>query len=165
MPSCGNTRKKQLKYARNFKGWLRFLTITSKQSHEFSQFQHCLCIQSREIHCWHFYWATMFVWSRKSKSTSGSRDTDYSILWIFEMFILFMFPRSGNPLLIFLQSNHVWVTSKIQVDIRFKTYSEILVNVSYRILKFLDYLCFWGQGIHCWYFYRATMFRWPRKSR
>ena len=51
-------------------------------------------------------------------------------------------PWSGNPLLIFLQSYHVWVTSKIQVDFRFKTYSEVLVNVSYRFLKFLDYLCF-----------------------
>ena len=69
-----------------------------------------------------------------------------------------MFLGSRNPLLIFLQSYHVWVTSKIQVDFRFKTYSEVLVNVSCRFLKFLDYSCFWGQGIHCWYFYRATMF-------
>ena len=55
-----------------------------------------------------------------------------------------MFSRSGNPLLIFLQSYHVWVISKIQVNFRFKTYSEVLVNVSYRFLKFLDYSCFWG---------------------
>ena len=27
------------------------------------------------------------------------------------------------------------------------------------------YSCFRGQGIHCWYFYRATMFWWPLKSR
>ena len=53
-----------------------------------------------------------------------------------------MFSRSGNPLLIYLQSYHVLVTSKIQVDFRFKTYSEVLVNVSYRFLKFLDYSCF-----------------------
>ena len=45
-------------------------------------------------------------------------------------------------MLIFLQSYHVWVTSKIQVDFRFKTYLEVLVNVSYRFLKFLDYSCF-----------------------
>ena len=32
----------------------------------------------------------------------------------------------------------VWVTSKIQVDFRFNTYSGVLVNVSYRFLKFLD---------------------------
>ena len=107
----------------------------------------------------------MFAWSRKSKSTSGSRGTDDSVLWNFEIFTLFMFSRSGNPLLIFLQSYYVWVTSKIQVDFRFKTYSEVLVNVSYRFLEFLDYSCFWGQGIHCWYFYRATMFGWSWKSR
>ena len=131
----------------------------------FSQFRHCFCFQSRGIHYWHFYWATMFAWSRKSKSTSGSRGTNDSVSWIFEIFTLFMFARSGNPLLIFLQSYHVWVTSKIQVDFRFKTYSEVLVNVFYRFLKFLDYSCFRGQGIHCWYFYRATMFEWPRQSR
>ena len=70
-----------------------------------------------------------------------------------------MFSRSGNPLLIFLQSYHVWVTSKIQVDFRFKTYSEVLLNVSYRFLKFLDYIMFLGsrnplliflQSYHVW---------------
>ena len=126
-PSWGDKREKQPKYAQNFKGWLRFLTITSKRSNgfSFSQFRHYLCFRSRGIHCWHFYWSTMFAWSRKSKSTSGSRGTDDSVLWIFEIFTLFMFSRSGNPLLIFLQSYHVWVTSKIQVDFRFKTYSEV----------------------------------------
>ena len=76
-----------------------------------------------------------------------------------------MFSRSGNPLLIFLQSYHVWVISKIQVNFRFKTYSEVLVNVSFRFLKFLDYPCFSGQRLNCWYSYRATMFGWPQKSR
>ena len=55
--------------------------------------------------------------------------------------------------------------SKNQVDFRFKTYSGVLVNVSYRFLKFLDYSGFWGRGIHCWYFHRATMFGWPQKAR
>ena len=36
----------------------------------------------------------------------------------FEMFTLFIFSRSGNLLLIFPQSHHVWVTFKIQVDFR-----------------------------------------------
>ena len=76
-----------------------------------------------------------------------------------------MFLGSRNPLLIFLQSYHVWVTSKIQVDFRFNTYSEVLVIVSCRVLKFLHYLCFWGQGILCWHFYWATMFGGPRKFR
>ena len=35
---------------------------------------------------------------------------------------------------------------------------EVLMILSYEFLKFLHYLCFRGQGIHCWYFYRATMF-------
>ena len=39
---------------------------------------------------------------------------------------------------------------------------EVLMILSY---KFSQYSCFRGQGIHCWYFYRATMFEWHRKSR
>ena len=35
---------------------------------------------------------------------------------------------------------------------------EVLIILSYEFLKFLQYSCFLGQGIHCWYFYRATMF-------
>ena len=42
---------------------------------------------------------------------------------------------------------------------------EVLMILSYNFLKFLHYSCFRGQGIHCWYFYRATMFGWSRKSR
>ena len=43
---------------------------------------------------------------------SGLRGTDDSVSRIFEIFTLFVFSRSGNPLLIFLQSYHVWVTSE-----------------------------------------------------
>ena len=74
-----------------------------------------------------------------------------------------MFSRSGNPLLLFLQSYHVWVISKIQVNFRFKTYLEVLVNMAYRFLKFLHHLCFWGQRIIWWHFYWATMFGRPQK--
>ena len=42
---------------------------------------------------------------------------------------------------------------------------EELVILSYTFLKFAHYSCFWGHGIHCWYFYIATTFRWPPKSR
>ena len=141
------------------------------------------------------------------------KGTDNCILWIFTISSLFMFSRSRNPLLTFLLSYDVWVTSIIQVNFRFERYwwfcfmnfwnfhtirvfeiresiadistelpclgnlenpgklpiqdvlGGILVNVSYSFLKFLDYPCFWGQRFHCWYFYRATMFGWPRKSR
>ena len=106
----------------------------------------------------------MLAWSRKFKSTSGSRGTGDSVLWIFEIFTLFMFSRSGNPLLIFLQSYHVWMTSKTQVDFRFNRYSQVLVIVSCRFLKFLHYLCFWGQGIQCWHSHWTTMFEGPRNS-
>ena len=40
----------------------------------------------------------------------------------------------------------------------------VLMILSYGFLKFLYYLCFWGQGIHCWYSYWTTLFGWPRKS-
>ena len=67
--------------------------------------------------------------------------TGECVLQIFEISRLLMFLGSRNPLLIFQQSYHVWVTSKIQVDSRFNTYSEVLVIVSCRVLKFLHYLC------------------------
>ena len=76
-----------------------------------------------------------------------------------------MFSRSRNPLLTFLLSYHVWVTSKIQVNFRFNRFSEVLMTVSYKFLKFLHYLCFRGQGIHYWHSHWATMFGWPWKSR
>ena len=42
---------------------------------------------------------------------------------------------------------------------------KLLMILSYKFLKFSDYSWFRGQGIHCWYFYRATLFELPRKSR
>ena len=53
-----------------------------------------------------------------------------------------MFLGSNNPLLIFLQSYHVRVTSKIQVDFRSNMYPEVLVIVSCRFLKFLHHFVF-----------------------
>ena len=74
-----------------------------------------------------------------------------------------MFSRVRNPFLIFLLSYHVSVTSKIQVNFRYRRYLKVLMIVSYKFLKFLHYLCFRGQRIHFWYSL-ATMFGWPRKS-
>ena len=91
--------------------------------------------------------------------------TDDCVLWIFEISPLFMFSRVGNPFLIFLLSYHVPVTSKIQVNFRYRRYLKVLMIVSYEFSKCLHYLCFRGWGIHFWYSYWATMFRWPRKSR
>ena len=80
------------------------------------------------------------------------------------IFSIFMFSRSRNPLLTFLLSYHVWVTSKIQVNFRYRRYSKVLMILSYKFLKFLQYSCFRGQEIHCWYSYWVTMFGWPRES-
>ena len=48
--------------------------------------------------------------------------TDDCILWIFTISSLYMFSRSRNPLLTFLLSYDVWVTSIIQVNFRFERY-------------------------------------------
>ena len=50
------------------------------------------------------------------------KGTDYCILWISTISSLFMFSRSRNPLLTFLPSYDVWVTSIIQVNFRFERY-------------------------------------------
>ena len=53
------------------------------------------------------------------------RGTGDCVSWMFEISPLFMFLRSGNPLLTFLLSGHVWGTSKIQVTFRFKKFSKL----------------------------------------
>ena len=50
------------------------------------------------------------------------KGTDDCILWIFTNSSLFMFSRSKNPLLTFLLSYHVSVTSKTRVIFRFERY-------------------------------------------
>ena len=44
-------------------------------SSEFLKFLQYLCFRGQEIHCWHPYWATMFGWLRKSRSTSSTEGT------------------------------------------------------------------------------------------
>ena len=77
------------------------------------------------------------------------RGTDDFVLWIFTISSLFMFSMSRNPLLTFLLSYHVRVTSKIQVNFRFERYSEVLMIGFYEFSQFLHYLCFRDQEIHC----------------
>ena len=48
--------------------------------------------------------------------------TDDFVLWIFTISSVFMFSGSRNPLPIFLTSYHVRMTSKIQVNFRFRRY-------------------------------------------
>ena len=54
--------------------------------------------------------------------------TDDSVLYIFDIFSLFMFSRSRNPMLTSLLSYHVRVTSKIRVNFRFKGYWWFCLN-------------------------------------
>ena len=102
----------------NFR-YRRYSKVLMILSYKFLKFLQYLCFWGQEIHFWHSYWATMFGWPWKSRSTSGTGGTDDSVLWIFEISLLFMFSRSMNPLLIFLLSYLVWVTSKIWVNFRF----------------------------------------------
>ena len=82
-------------------------------------------------------------------------------IWIYDnLYVL----RARNPFLTLLLSCHVRVISKIQVNFRYRRYSKVLRIVSYRFSKFLHYICFWGQEIHCRHSYWATMFGWPWKS-
>ena len=91
--------------------------------------------------------------------------TDDFVLWIFDISSLFMFLRMRNPFMIFLLSYHVSVTSKIQINFRYRRYLKILLIVSYKFLKFSHYLCFRGRGIYFWYSYSDTMFGCLRKFR
>ena len=97
----------------NFR-YRRYLKVLMILSYKFLKFLQYSCFRGQEIHCWYSYWATMFGWPRKSRSTFGTEGTDDCVLWIFEISSLFMFPRARNPFLIFLQSYHVWVTSKFR---------------------------------------------------
>ena len=115
---------------------------------------------------WHVRWLHK---SRSSQSHTWKKMT-WPVLLIrsskkFEFIIVFMFSRVRNPFLTLFLSYHVWLTSKIQVNFRYRKYLKVLMIVSYRFLKFLHFLCFWGQGIHSLHSYWATMFGWPRKSR
>ena len=148
----------------NFR-YRRYSKVLMILSYKFLKFLQYSCFRGQEIHCWYSYWATMFGWLRKSRSTSGTEGTDDCVLWIFEISSLFMFSRVRNPFLIFLLSYLVWMTSKIQVNFRYRRYSEVLMIVSYTFLTFLHYLCFRGQATEFWHFYRATTFGWPQNFR
>ena len=102
----------------------RYSKVLMIVSDTFLTFLHYSCFRGQATEFWHFYRATMFGWPQKSRSTSGSGGTDDSVLWIFEISLLFRFSRSRNPLLIFLLSYLVWVTSKIWVNFRFQRFSR-----------------------------------------
>ena len=89
---------------------------------------------------------------------------------IFYMF--FMFSRSRNPFLTFFTelamfawSYHVWGLRKSRPTSGFTGAQGYwwLGLMGFRNF-FIPYV-FKVRKIHCWHFYRATMFKWPRKSR
>ena len=85
----------------NFR-YKRYTKVLMIVSHEFLEFLQYFCFQSQGIHFWHSYWATLFEWPEKCRSTSGSRGTYWWFSFqMFEISLLFMFPRSKNLLLIY----------------------------------------------------------------
>ena len=206
-----------LKIQVNFQ-YKRFSEVLMILSYEFPQFLQYLCFQGQGIHCWHSYWATMFGWPRKSRSTSGTRGTRrywwLSLINFWNFFTIYVFevkesiadiptelPYSGdleNPGQLpvqevlrgtddFVMNFHNFFSIYVfevkesiadipteqpcsgdlenQVNFRFKRFSDVLMILSCEFPQFFQYLCFRGQGIHCWHSYWAIMFGWPRKSR
>ena len=151
----------------NFR-YRRYLKVLMILSYEFLNFLHSLCFQGWGIHFWYSYWATIFGDLENPGQLPVQEvleGTDDCVLWIFEFSSLFMFSRVRNPFLIFLLSYHVSVTSKIQVNFRYRRYLKILLIVSYRFLKFSQYLCFPCRIVYFWYWYLASVLGCPRKSR
>ena len=89
------------------------------------------------------------------------KGTDDSVLWIFEISSVFMFSRSRIPLLTFLLSYHIRMTSKIQINFRYRRYWWFCLMDFW---NFSTIYVFEVMECHCWYSYLATAFGWPRKS-
>ena len=83
--------------------------------------------------------------------------TDDWVLWIFVISSFLTFLRSMNPFLAVSQSYFVRVTSKIQVNFRFRRCLWVLMIGSYGFSQFLHSLHHRGQGIHFLQFHKATM--------
>ena len=134
-------------------------------SYEFLKFLHYLCFRGWGIRFWYSYWATMFGWPQKSRSTSGTGGTRRYWWFCLVNFRNFF-------------SIHVSEVKKFTADISTELpclddfenpgqlpVQEVLMILSYEFLKFLQYLCFRGQGIHSWHSYWATLFGLSWKSR
>ena len=73
------TSKIQLNFRFN-----RYSEVLIIVSYRFSQFLQYLCFRGQGIHFWHSYWATMFGWPQKSRSTSGLRGS----LWYWSLCLM-----------------------------------------------------------------------------
>ena len=74
-----------------------------------------------------------------------------SLITKFKFMTVFMFSWVRNPFLTLLLSCHVWVTSKIQINFRYRRYSEVLMILSYKFWNFFIIHVFKDKKIHCWY--------------
>ena len=125
---------------------------------------HTSCFRGQGIHCWYFNRVTLFELPRKSRSTSGSRvPRRYWGLYLTDFHNFFTIYVSE------VKESIIDIPTELPCLIDFENPNQlpvwkVLVILSYIFLKFSHYSCFWDQGIHCWYFYIATMFRWPRNS-
>ena len=132
----------------------------------FWNFFQYLCFQGQGIHCWYSYsyWATMFGLSWKSMSTSGTdvlESTDDWVLYISgHFFTIYVFEvKQPN----FDISTEPPCSGDLKNPGQLPA-QAVLMILPYGFLKFLYYLGFQGRGIHCWYFYWATSFEWPRTT-
>ena len=134
----------------NFR-YKRNLKVLMIVSYEFLKFLHYSCFRGWGIHFWYSYWATMFQWPRKSRSTSGTGGT-WRYCWLcpidFWNFLTIYVFEVGESI------------SDIATQLLCSGYSEnpgqflvqeVLMILSYEFWKILQYLCFRGQGIHCWH--------------
>ena len=133
-------------------------------SYEFLKFLHYLCFRGWGIHLWYSYWATMFQWPRKSRSTFGTGGTR-RYWW----FCLMNFQNFFSIHVSEVKKSTVDTLTELPCLGEVKNSGQlpvlvVLMILSYGFLKFLYYLGFQGQGIHCWYSFWATSFGWPRKS-
>ena len=66
--------------------------VLMMEFYRFLKFPHYSCFWGQWIYCWHFYWATMFVWPRKSRSASGTGGIwRYWWLCLMDFFSIYVF--------------------------------------------------------------------------
>ena len=106
------------KQSRSTVRYRRYSKVLMIVSYRFLKFFPYLCFRGQGTHCRHFYWATMFGWPWKSRSTSGSGAywCHYDVIVNFHQFLQYWcFWGQGMSMPTFLLIYHVGVTSKIQV--------------------------------------------------
>ena len=83
-----------LKIQVNFR-YRRYLKVLMIVCYKFLKILHYLCFRGQGIHFWYSYWATMFGWPRKSKSTSGSRGSQrywwFCLMYFHNFFTIYVF--------------------------------------------------------------------------